>query len=127
MTVYDNRHASFDQIVIELQPKRSLSYSPIFQVMINWREFNDTPQGIGLDGLTIESIVAQNGVSMFDFILNVTDTGDSIRIDIDYSTEIFERERIATMACHFENLIEAAARNPETRLSDLPLLAGVLG
>jgi acyl-CoA synthetase (AMP-forming)/AMP-acid ligase II len=127
MTVYDNRQASFDEIVIELQPERSLSYSPIFQVMINWREFNDTPQGIGLDGLTIESIVAQNGISMFDFILNVTDTGDSIRIDIDYSTEIFERERIATMACHFENLIEAAARNPETRLSDLPLLAGVLG
>ncbi|MCZ6677611.1 MAG: AMP-binding protein, partial [Candidatus Poribacteria bacterium] len=124
VAAYDNRYASFDQIVNELQTARSLSYAPIFQVMMNWREFSDTPQAIGLDGLIVESIVAQNGLSMFDLTLNITDTGDDIRIDIEYSTELFESERIVQMACHYQTLLEEAARNPETRLSNLPLLTG---
>ena len=52
----------------------------------------------------------------------LTDGGDNIDLEIEYSTDLFDEARIERMAGHFNTLLEAAAANPDQRLSDLPLL-----
>jgi len=49
--VYSHRAVPFDQVVAALQPQRNPSYSPVFQVMLNWRDRDTRPQFIGLPGL----------------------------------------------------------------------------
>ena len=64
--VYSHRAVPFDQVVAALQPERNLSYSPLFQVMLNWRDRDDQPQFIGLPGLIAEPLLAQSRISKFD-------------------------------------------------------------
>ncbi len=74
LDLYTHRSAPFDQIVRKLQPERNLSYTPLFQVMLNWRDRDQQLSFIGLEGLAIESLMAAANTSKFDLFLFVTDT-----------------------------------------------------
>ena len=58
LDLYAHRSVPFDQIVRRLRPERNLSYSPLFQVMLNWRDRDQQLSFIGLEGLAIESLMA---------------------------------------------------------------------
>ncbi len=73
--LYAHRAAPFDQVVSKVQPQRNLSYSPLFQVMINWRDRDQQLSFIGMDGLEVESLLAESRTSKFDMILILTDGG----------------------------------------------------
>ena len=54
LDLYAHRSPPFDQVVSKIQPERTLSHSPLFQVMLNWRDRDQQPSFIGLDGLEVE-------------------------------------------------------------------------
>jgi non-ribosomal peptide synthetase component F len=114
----------FDHVVAALQPQRNPSYSPVFQVMLNWRDRGARPQFIGLPGLTVEPLLAQCATSKFDLTLFLTDAGDGdgIYLEMEYSTDLFDQARIERMVGHLRTLLEGAAANPEQPLATLPLL-----
>ena len=120
--VYSHRAAPFDHVVTALQPKRDLSYSPVFQVMLNWRDRDDVPRFIGLPGLTTEPLVAQSRISKFDLTLALIDTAAGIEFEFEYNTDLFYPARIERMFGHFRTMLEGIVADPEQRLADLPLL-----
>ena len=123
LDLYTHRSPPFDEVVRTVQPERTLSHSPLFQVLLNWRDGDQRLSFIGLDGLEVEeSVLADNRTAKFDLTLMLTDGGDSIDLEIEYSTDLFDEDRIERMAGHFNTLLEAAAANPGQRLSDLPWL-----
>jgi acyl-CoA synthetase (AMP-forming)/AMP-acid ligase II len=122
LDLYAHRSPPFNQVVNRVQPHRNLSYSPIFQVMLNWRDRDQQLSFIGLNGLEVESLLAESRTSKFDLTLMLTDGGDSIDLEIEYSTDLFDDDRIERMFGHFHTLLEGAATNPEQPLADLPLL-----
>jgi amino acid adenylation domain-containing protein len=119
--VYSHRAAPFDQVVAAIQPERNPSHTPVFQVMLNWRNRDDMPQCIGLPGTTSEPALAHSGISKFDLSLHVID-GDSLEWEIEYSTDLFDDSRIERMVAHLRRLLEGVAANSEQRLVDLPVL-----
>ena len=120
--VYSHRAAPFDQVVAALQPERNLSYSPLFQVMLNWRDRDDIPQSIGLPGTTAEPLLAHSQVSKFDLCFHVIDGGDSFEWEMEYSTDLFDDIRIERMVGHLGMLLKGAVANPGQRLAEFPLL-----
>jgi amino acid adenylation domain-containing protein len=122
LELYAHRSPSFDRVVSRLQPERSPAYSPLFQVMLNWRDRDQQLSFIGLHGLVVESLLAESRTSKFDLTLMLTDGGDTIDLEIEYNTDLFEEARIDRLAEHFSTLLNAAAINPDGQLSDLPLL-----
>ena len=125
LNLYEHRSVPFDQVVRALQPERSLSYSPLFQVMVNWRDRDQNLCFIGMEGLDIESVLVDSKISKFDLTLFLTDMGDEIWAEIEYSTDLFDSARIERMFEHYQTLLEAVATDPEQRLSELPLLSDV--
>jgi amino acid adenylation domain-containing protein len=119
--LYDHR-VPFDQVVSRIAPQRDLSYAPLFQVMINWRDRDQLLSFIGIDGLVVESLLAESRTAKFDLALMLTIGGDTIDLEVEYSTDLFDEARIERMVGHFSTLLEAAAASPDRRLSDLPLL-----
>jgi amino acid adenylation domain-containing protein len=119
---YSHRAAPFDQVVDVVQLQRNLSYSPLIQVMLNWRDRDEQPQFIGLSGLVTEPLLAQSKTSKFDLTLTVTDTGDDILLEMEYSTDLYDDPRIDRMVEHLRMLLEGAAANCEQRIAELPLL-----
>ncbi|PRD26217.1 UNVERIFIED_CONTAM: lgrB [Trichonephila clavipes] len=111
----------FDHLVEALQPPRSAAYNPLFQVMCNvqrW-EFQQTRQ---LAGMTVEYIANDARATKFDLNLEVTDLDQRLGCCLTYSTDLFDEPRIARMAAHWQNLLEALIDEPQRRLAELPLL-----
>jgi amino acid adenylation domain-containing protein len=122
MGVYSHRSVPFQQVVQTLQLERNLSYSPLFQVMLNWRDRDAKLQFIGFPGLALQPLLAQCKISKFDLTLFLTDGGDNVYLEMEYSTELFDDARIDRMVGHLRMLLEGAVANPDQRLGDLPLL-----
>jgi hypothetical protein len=120
--VYAHRSASFDQVVAAVQPARNPSYAPIFQVALNWRDRDGQPQFAGLPGLNAELLRTRPKTAKLDLTLVLTDDGDKIQLEIEYSTDLFDEDRIARLAGHLRTLLEGAAADPEQGLLELPLL-----
>ncbi|PHN54303.1 non-ribosomal peptide synthetase [Pseudomonas sp. ICMP 8385] len=111
----------FDHLVEALQPPRSAAYNPLFQVMCNvqrW-EFQQSRQ---LAGMTVEYLANDARATKFDLNLEVTDLDHRLGCCLTYSTDLFDEPRIARMAAHWCNLLEALIVDPQQRLSELPLL-----
>ncbi len=122
LDLYIHRAVPFDKVVRKIQPERNLSYSPLFQVMLNWRDRDQLLSFIGMDGLAVESLLAESRTSKFDLTLFVTDCGDEIWLEMEYSTDLFDDARIAQMLGHFQTLLEAVAADPDQRLGESALL-----
>ncbi|WP_259243523.1 non-ribosomal peptide synthetase [Pseudomonas sp. BIGb0381] len=112
----------FDHLVEALQPPRSAAYNPLFQVMCNvqrW-EFQQSRQ---LAGMTVDYLANDARATKFDLNLEVTDLDHRLGCCLTYSTDLFDEPRIARMAEHWRNLLEALIANPQQCLSELPLLS----
>ncbi len=122
LDLYIHRSAPFDQVVRKLQPERNLSYSPLFQVMLNWRDRDQQLSFIGMDGLAIDSLMAASNSSKFDLFFYVTDSGDEIWLELEYSTDLFDADRIVRMLGHYQTVLEAVAVDPAGSIAKVPLL-----
>jgi amino acid adenylation domain-containing protein len=122
LDLYAHRSAPFDQVVRRLQPERNLSFSPLFQVMLNWRDRDQQLSFIGLDGLAIDSLMAASNTSKFDLFLFATDSGDEIWLELEYNADLFDKDRIERMLSHYQALLEAAAVDPSANIAKMPLL-----
>ena len=123
LDLYLHRAVPFDQVVRKLQPERNLSYAPLFQVMLNWRDRDQMLSFIGLEGLTIESVLAESRTSKFDLTLFATDCDDEIWLEMEYSTDLFDEDRIRRMLAHLRVILESVAGEPAQTLSQIPLLS----
>ena len=122
LALYRHSTVPFDEVVRKLQPERNPSFSPLFQVMINWRDRDLQLPFIGLEGLAVEPLLAQSKTSKLDLQLFVTDGGTEIWLEMEYSSDLFDEARILRMFGHYQTLLESVASNPGQRLSELPIL-----
>ena len=113
LRVYSHQAVPFNEVVDALRPERSLSYSPLFQVLLNWREATAELQFIGFPGVVVEPLLAQANISKFDLTLFVTDTSDDLLLEFEFNTDLFDEDRIERMIGHFRALLEGAVGNPE--------------
>ncbi|HEF4762590.1 TPA: non-ribosomal peptide synthetase [Pseudomonas putida] len=113
----------FDHLVEALQPPRSAAYNPLFQVMCNVQRW-EFQQSRTLAGMTVEYLANDARATKFDLNLEVTDLDHRLGCCLTYSTDLFDEPRIARMAKHWRNLLEALIADPQQRLSELPLLDG---
>ena len=121
LQAYEHQDVPFEQIVEALQPQRSLSYSPLFQVMFVWQ--NTPISEIKLPGVTWNNLAIESTVAKFDLTLWMTDTTNGLVGEWEYNTDLFDGSTIERMAGHFDNLLSAIVENPQQQLSELPLLS----
>ncbi len=121
LSAYANQDLPFEKLVEELQPPRTLSHTPLFQTML---AFQNVPgSAVDFHGLTAERVDFDCGTSNFNVSLFVDDVaGDTIRLTVEYSTELFEAETIERFTEHFGVLLQGIVERPDARLSELPLL-----
>lgn len=123
---YAHQDLPFEKLVEEIRPERDTSQNPLFQVMFALQNVSaptmETPQ-VRSAGLTMTRIDADSVTSQFDLTLGLIDRETDLILWIEYSTYLFNRDRIERMAGHLRSLLAAVVENPTLRLSELPLLA----
>jgi amino acid adenylation domain-containing protein len=121
LEAYAHQDLPFEKLVEELNPERSLSHSPLFQVMFALQNAPRGPQE--LRELTITRLPLESGTAKFDLTFFVTEAADELSGYLEYNTDLFEPKTVERMLGHFETLLEGIVANPDQRLSGLPLLA----
>ncbi|GAB2962976.1 non-ribosomal peptide synthetase [Saccharothrix stipae] len=119
LTAYSNQDVPFERVVEELNPPRSLSRHPLFQVML----VHGTEDASGPAG-TFEPVSLGTGAVKFDMTIGFRERPDAggLRIDWDYSVDLFDRPTVAAFGRRLVRLLEAAAADPGARIGTLPLL-----
>ncbi|MET0396201.1 MAG: amino acid adenylation domain-containing protein [Longimicrobiaceae bacterium] len=117
---YDHQELPFERLVAELQPERSLSHSPLFQVAFAWEEGSSTREL--LPGLRTHGVEADLGTAKVDLMLSLARRAEGLRAVLAYSTELFERATIERMFAHLRRVLEQIASGADVRLSMLELL-----
>ncbi|MEI6328559.1 MAG: amino acid adenylation domain-containing protein [Pseudanabaena sp. ELA645] len=122
LAAYAHQDVSFDQLVEILQPQRSLSHSPLFQVMFVLQ--NSPLSKLELQDLQVTPLELVRGTAgaTFDLTLSMQEIDQKLRGAFEYNANVFAPETIARMVESFQILVEAIADRPEEKIGYLPLL-----
>ncbi|NMO13600.1 amino acid adenylation domain-containing protein [Pyxidicoccus fallax] len=117
---YAHQDVPFDKVVEALRPERVAGRTPLFQVMLAFQNV-PMPQVMG-PGLRMETVPLASHSAKFDLTLVISDRGQGLRGQLEYSTDLFDASTAARMVDHLRVLLEAALAAPERPLSALSFL-----
>nr|QEO74529.1 condensation domain-containing protein [uncultured bacterium] len=118
---YAHQDLPFEKLVEELHPTRSLAHTPLFQIMLVQQ---NAPVGaVEIPGLQFLPLPATSGTARFDLHLALTELPSGLLADMEYNRDLFDPATITRLLGHLRLLAEGAVRNPQARLSELPLLS----
>ncbi|MEH2076346.1 MAG: amino acid adenylation domain-containing protein [Nostoc sp.] len=122
LDAYAHQDIPFEYLVEQLQPERSLSHNPLFQVMIVLQNTEGAGTNVSLPGLDIKWLDQSYPYAKFDLTLDLCERDEQLHCMWEYATDLFEAETIQRMAGHFEVLLGAIIENPQQPISKLPLM-----
>lgn len=117
---YAHQDMPFEKLVMEFQPDRDLSRTPLFQTML---VLQNAPVGEPrMKGLSVTEMSGHSLTAKFDLLLVLMETKQGLQGVLQFDSEIFERSRIKRMGEHFVSLLKEVARDANQRISEIGLL-----
>ncbi|MBT2336868.1 AMP-binding protein, partial [Variovorax paradoxus] len=114
-----NQDLPFEQLVQMLQPERSLSHTPLFQVMFN-HLFEDYRAFAQLPGMAAKDHALPDLAAQFELTLEARERPDGhLSLAVIYAAELFEPGTIERMAGHYIAILQALADRPEQPVGDI--------
>lgn len=111
----------FELLVDDLKPERTPQYAPLFQIMFSMN--TNTASGRSLPGLTLSPLASDAITAKFDLIIAVEEHDDeALTVTLEYNCDLWHAATVEAMAARYGTLLQGLAANPNSRLSDLPLL-----
>ncbi|HET6765473.1 MAG TPA: condensation domain-containing protein, partial [Longimicrobiaceae bacterium] len=120
LDAYAHQDLPFERLVEELQPERSLSRHPIFQVTFS---LQSADMGAGTAGaLSVAPEEGETQTTKFDITVGLFEQDGALVGGMEYATDLFDAPTIARLADEYRLLLAGIAADPERRLSELPRL-----
>ncbi|WP_204289657.1 condensation domain-containing protein, partial [Microbispora amethystogenes] len=126
LAAYAHQDVPFERLVDELNPTRSLSRNPLFQIMLALQ--NAAPTAWELQDLTA-GLMSSAGEEVSRFDLSVTlverrDDGEpsGVRGAIQYAADLFDEATAQALAQRLVRVLEQVAADPAVRLSQVDVL-----
>ena len=120
LEAYAHQGLPIEKLVEDLQPERSLSHAPLFQVF--FMQHAPDQGALELPGLVIEPIAVDRSIAKMDLLLSVIQSPQALEIGLEYNTDLFDEDRVERLLSHYQKLLEGIVANPNERVSCLPLL-----
>ncbi len=112
---------SVDKVLEAVQPERNGSRHPFYRVVFGLQPGRGGEWSV--PGISAEPLDVDNGGAKFDWALLATESPHGLKLQSEYSSDLFEAVTIDRALEHFENLLRAVVKNPTARVSELPLLS----
>ncbi len=119
LQAFAHQDLPFEKLVEALNPERSLSHMPLFQVAFAFQGVLPVPT---FAHLTVQPLEVHMGTAQFDLTLFMEETDQGLTGRLEYNTDLFEPATIARMIGHFQTLLESAVANLDQPISRMPLL-----
>lgn len=117
---YDHQIYPFDNLVDELNLKRDVSRSPIFDVgLVYYTQENHQEV---FSSFEYSEFQFDPGVSKMDLLFTFSEDEGRLKLRINYTTDLFRAKTIDRLANHFIELVWSSINNPESSVCELNLL-----
>lgn len=118
----DHQDLPFEQLVEALQPERSLSTSPLFQVMFNHAR-GEAGALAQLPGLSFEGYDLGEQEAQFEMTLDIHEASSGqVRATFTYPAELFDKASIVRMGGHYLAVLQAMVHQPDALVGAVALL-----
>ncbi|MBX8497808.1 non-ribosomal peptide synthetase [Pseudomonas cichorii] len=131
MGAQSHQELPFDAVIDALQPERSQSHNPLFQVMFNHQPVvadlldKQLASGLRVANLPAEQQTAavRAHAAASDLMLATSGEGEQLNAAFTYATDIFDEATIVRLAGHWRNLLASACADPQQPVGELSMLA----
>jgi len=126
LEAYAHQDLPFEMLVETVQPERSMSHSPLFQVMFILQ--NATGGGAAQQGgngqsdIIMEQVQVDAGTSTFDLTISLSEQNDGISASLEFCTDLFEKETMERFLRQYREMLRQTAAHPDTALSAIDFL-----
>ncbi|WP_409236585.1 amino acid adenylation domain-containing protein, partial [Streptomyces sp. PA5.6] len=128
LAAYAHQDVPFERLVEELNPTRSLSRNPLFQVMLALQNIPEVTWD--LPGVDVRPApLPPELAARFDLAVSVVERRDEhgalagLDGEILYATDLFDHDTALSLADRLARVLEQVAADPDLRLSEIDLLA----
>ncbi|MEU5976535.1 amino acid adenylation domain-containing protein [Streptomyces sp. NPDC047315] len=121
LAAFAHQDVPFEQVVEEVNPARSSSHHPLFQVMVT---LQNAPAPLpGLGELTVTRTLPDASAAKADLSFAFVDDGaEGCRAAVQYATDLFDRPTVERLAAMVDRLLRAVVADPDHRIVDVDLL-----
>jgi amino acid adenylation domain-containing protein/non-ribosomal peptide synthase protein (TIGR01720 family) len=126
LEAYEHQDVPFEVLVERLNPTRSLTHHPLFQVALGWQ--NNPPAKLALGDLEVTQVPVDTRTARMDmtfaFAERFTEAGEPAGIDgaVEFRTDVFDADSIATLIERLERVLAGITADPTARLSSIGVL-----
>ena len=128
LDAYGNQDVPFELLVERLNPSRSTSHHPLFQVLVVFQ--NNVRPEVVLDGAAIEPLSMDTHTAKFDLDFQLSEVlGEAAGAPmcagtVTYATDLFDRSTIERLVGWFGRVIEAVVADSSVVVGEVALLDG---
>ncbi len=125
LRAYANSDVPFERVVESVNPDRSLSHHPLFQIMLVLQ--NNAADVPALAGLRTEPVPVEVGVAKFDLCVNLGEEraaapgASGLVGEIQYAVDLFDRRTACDLAARLVCLLESAIADPGVPIGRLAI------
>ncbi|MDX3381008.1 non-ribosomal peptide synthase/polyketide synthase [Streptomyces niveiscabiei] len=121
LSAYAHQDLPFENLVEELNPVRSLSHHPLFQVMF---ALQNAPMGtFDLPGLRVTPLTVPTGTAKFDLGFNLYERPEGgISGAVEYATDLYDPDTVTDLVDRWTRLLRAGVDNPARPIGRADLL-----
>ncbi|WP_284332129.1 non-ribosomal peptide synthetase, partial [Dyella flagellata] len=126
LAAYSHQDLPFERLVEIVNPTRSQSHHPLFQVAIIFG--NNGNAALELPGLAVTSRVLSSGTSKYDLSFTFGEQFDEagmpagLAVGIGYASDLFERSTVQALATRLAAVFDAAIGHPDRAIAEIDLL-----
>ena len=121
LEAYAHQDMPFERLVEELEPERSLSYSPLFQIVF---ALQNAPKGeLQLEGLKLRQMEREFNVIKYDLMLAMKESRGAMFGAMGYQSDLFDEATVNRMIGHFQQLLENIVKDADQSVSEIALLS----
>jgi amino acid adenylation domain-containing protein len=124
---FEHQDIPFEKLVLDLNPKRDLSHSPLIQNLFTLQNLpplqdlmNGSPEpDAGASG----NLDGHTGTAKFDFALFVSEVRDKMQCSVEFNTDLFSMATIEEISEYYIALLNAITRDPAANVVSYPLMS----
>jgi hypothetical protein len=120
---YENQDVPFEKLVEELQPERSLAWSPLFQVLFVFDDAGARAGGAPSE-LRVAGVEDDSDTAKYDLTLYATAHAGGLSVSLAYATDLFERDTIERWLASFQRVLTEVAERPDEPVGSIDLVLG---
>ncbi|MGY0035041.1 condensation domain-containing protein [Pedobacter sp. NJ-S-72] len=121
---YDHQDIPFEKVVDAVVSDRDRSRSPLFQVLFALQNTPDT-SSLNLGDIPFSVEEPDYKTSKFDLSFTMQEGEKGLSLSVEYCTDLFAKESIATLIAHFKHLLAAIVASPDENIAVLQMLQPV--